>query len=496
MSIAAATPEAITPPDPRRILPAVAATLALVALADVLLFAQRFGISLALFLAAVAVGAAVACHPLDRSRVRLGALALGAALLPLLENVSLLSVAFGLFGVAIFVLTVTQSALSGLALAAALPRFMLGAPFRVLLDALWFRRVMPKGKARVLMDVMLGWLVPLALCGMFLLLFGIANPVIEALIARAPLYLLGRMDPARAVFWAMVAALAWGVVAYGIRPREKAIKANLVLPATAQKMPGIYGPAVLLRSLVLFNLLFAVQSSLDFAYLWGGLELPDGMSYAHYAHRGAYPLIVTALLAAGFVLTTMAPGGDERSPRIRALVFLWIGQNILLVISSILRLDLYVEAYSLTYWRVAAFVWMVLVMGGLILIVLRIALGRANRWLIAANLIMLTVTLYGCSFVNIPRMIAAYNIEHASDSGRQTRGLDDCYLRDLGPQAIPAIDRGLADGTLGEHHRQMRSKLAAVHHRQTQNWRAWTFRNWQLRRYLDRTEAPAAMPAP
>ena len=36
----------------------------------------------------------------------------------------------------------------------------------------------------------------------------------------------------------------------------------------------------------------------------------------------------------------------------------------MLVISSILRLDLYVQTYLLTYWRIAAFIWMLLVAAG------------------------------------------------------------------------------------------------------------------------------------
>ena len=68
------------------------------------------------------------------------------------------------------------------------------------------------------------------------------------------------------------------------------------------------GPSTILRSLILFNLLFAVQTVLDGIYLWGDVALPDGMTYAAYAHRGAYPLIATALLAAGFVLVGDAPG--------------------------------------------------------------------------------------------------------------------------------------------------------------------------------------------
>ena len=133
------------------------------------------------------------------------------------------------------------------------------------------------------------------------------------------------------------------------------------------------------RSLILFNALFALQSGLDLVYLWGGAALPDGMSHAEYAHRGAYPLIVTALLAAGFVLIAMRRGGPaEQSRLIRPLVLAWIGQNVLLVISSIFRLDLYVAAFSLTYLRLAAFIWMGLVAAGLLLILIQIMLRKPD----------------------------------------------------------------------------------------------------------------------
>ncbi len=70
----------------------------------------------------------------------------------------------------------------------------------------------------------------------------------------------------------------------------------------------LFGKAAILRALIVFNLMFAVQTVLDAAYLWGGVALPDGMTYASYAHRGAYPLIVTALIAAGFVLAALQAG--------------------------------------------------------------------------------------------------------------------------------------------------------------------------------------------
>ena len=216
-----------------------------------------------------------------------------------------------------------------------------------------------------------------------------------------------------------------------------------VPPSFAPLVPVEFlGPSSIVRSLILFNLLFAAQSILDGLYLWGHVALPANMTYAAYAHRGAYPLIATALLAAVFVLAAMRPGGPaEKSKVIRPLVYLWVGQNILLVASSILRLDLYVDIYMLTYWRIAAFIWMGLVALGLVLIVARIALDRSNRWLVGANLIALTIVLYSVSLVNFDAFIADYNLTHSSEMAGKGVKIDANYLLTLGPQALPALDK-------------------------------------------------------
>ena len=229
------------------------------------------------------------------------------------------------------------------------------------------------------------------------------------------------------------------------------------------------------------------------AYLWGGVTLPADISYASYSHRGAYPLILTALLAAGFVLAAMNPGGPgERSKVIRPLVYLWVAQNVLLVASSILRLDLYVQIYLLTWWRVAAFIWMLLVAFGLLLIVTRIVLNRSNEWLVRVNLVTLTVTLYICSLVNFAAVIADYNVSHSREVSGKGVQVDINYLVHLGPQALPAIDRAIqlrgADPTLVSR----RNCLVEQQRNDMASWRAWGFRSWRLQRTLDAQQKSSA----
>ena len=331
----------------------------------------------------------------------------------------------------------------------------------------------------------------MVLGSIFAFLFVAANPMIAKWVRL--------MDPGnagsfvnvgRVLFWVVVSSVVWPFIHVRWRDRIEVAPDLAETAAPKQEVPSdsadFFGVATILRSLVLFNLLFSVQTILDIVYLWGNATLPADISYASYAHRGAYPLILTALLAAGFVLAAMKPGGAaERSKVIRPLVYLWVTQNVLLVASSILRLDLYVQIYLLTWWRVAAFIWMGLVAFGLLLIVARIALNRPDQWLIRANLIALTTTLYICSLINFAAIIANYNVSHSREAMGQGVGLDTNYLIRLGPQALPAIDRAIAlrgfDPTLVSR----RNRLVEQHRKDMTSWRAWSFRNWRLQRSLD-----------
>jgi hypothetical protein len=294
------------------------------------------------------------------------------------------------------------------------------------------------------------------------------------------------------MFWSVTLCVVWPFIYLKwIRKPSAGPRVNEAEPPV-DTPSELFGAAAILRSLLLFNLLFAVQTGLDVVYLWGGVALPDGLTYAAYAHRGAYPLIATALLAAGFVLAAMRPGGPaERMPVIRVLVFLWIAQNVTLVVSSMLRLDLYVQIYSLTYWRVAALLWMLLVVAGLVLIVARIAFDRSNHWLVQMNLATLALLACVCAFINFPYVIAAYNVDHSKEVSGNGLALDVTYLVGLGPQAVPAIDHYLAarpNSSLSLFDRGQlawnRDQLIKRQLAELDSWRAWSFRGYRLKRYV------------
>ncbi|WP_312018207.1 DUF4173 domain-containing protein [Bradyrhizobium semiaridum] len=430
---------------------------------------------------------------LDRGRLLLAGLIVVAGLLPAVEELNAVSVTFAILALGIALALTTNPFLDGLAEgAASLLDLFLTGPFRSFRDVVGAFNLPAVTRGFAL------WFVPLLLGSLFAALFVAANPLLEKWISQLnPGNPASYLSLSRTLFWMAALAAVWPFIQVKWRRGFLTAADTIESPATDKIAPinarDLLGAGTILRSLILFNLLFAIQTILDAIYLWGHVALPADITYAVYAHRGAYPLIVTALLAAAFVLVAMRPGGPaEQSRVIRPLVYLWVGQNVLLVISSMLRLDLYVQTYLLTYWRVAAFVWMLLVAVGLVLILARIALHRPNQWLIHANLLTLTIVLYVCSLINFAAIIADYNVSHSREASGSGVNLDMDYLLRLGPQALPAIDRAIRLRYINPVLVSRRDCLVEQQRQQMASWRSWGFRSWRLQRALDEREAPAA----
>lgn len=490
----------ISPHDPQNLKfhETALAAIGLTALSDWLLFGAPIGLSLVLF-AFTLGGAALGLHrfTVGHRKLALGALGYIVALLPILENISelSLSVSICLFSItSLWLADELRGSLYGKL--RRLIGFFFSAPFAAPVGFVrWRKAAQALGRPMLRFAAFGMWIMPLAIGLVFLGLFEEANPLIAKWIVRIDLWAFLRLfDPARFLFWLFMLTASWPFLS-PIIFKAKAPKAlRHDYPRRPETFEDIvFGQGAILRSLLVFNALFAVQSLLDATYLIGGAALPDNMTLAQYAHRGAYPLVVTALMAALFVIVALREGSEAKDSRlIRSLVYVWIFQNVLLVLSSVYRLDLYVQSYALTYLRVAAFIWMGLVAMGLVLIVARLLFGKTSEWLIGTNMAIAGLVLYACCFVNFADIIARSNLERDKPDYR--------YALDLGVDALPAIDTKMSkfqnaltfwffspdageyvQGTLG----QWRNITASAHKNSMQDWRAWTLRGLRLQSYLE-----------
>ncbi|KPF50529.1 hypothetical protein IP65_19670 [Novosphingobium sp. AAP1] len=294
------------------------------------------------------------------------------------------------------------------------------------------RRKRGKGQIRAALPQLV---LPAAGSVVILGLFAFANPVIATWLSD-----MSSLSPDADLVAHVALCAVWFTFAWSLlRPRMARRVIGTFDGSGDWPVPGVTPSSVRL-SLITFNALFALQNTMDLAWLWGLAPLPKGMTLADYAHRGAYPLIVTALLAAGFVLVALRPGSQTAAmPLVRRLVALWIAQNLLLVGNAALRTADYIAVYSLTQMRIAALLWVGLVAAGLVLVLWRMLVGKSAAWLINANAAAALALLMGCSFVDLDAVSARYNIAHARELGGDGAPLDICYLQGMGSSAMLAL---------------------------------------------------------
>ncbi len=468
---------------------------------DFLLWSHLPKLALALFL-----GGLVVLHIiLYSSRVSLrrviwGALSFCIGILPLLEAFNVLSVLFALAGTfaALTVLRDQNTNVWPEDWSSWLDSFVTAiimAPFRFPILSRKIKRPSDNGWKPT--AHLVGWVLPILFTCVFVGLFAVANPVWEKWLDANNLEaILAAIFSYRSLFWVSLIWFAWPFLEHKMPikrlVRSTRILVGLSLPSDGTPDRSERNDAFFKRCLILFNLVFAMQSMLDLTYLWVGSELPDGMTHASYVHRGAYPLVAAAIIAGLFVIIAMRPNGPgERDVTIKWLVLAWVAQNILLVASSVFRLELYIETYALTYWRIAALIWMFLVMAGLALIVARFSLGRSTGWLVSANVLTLVTTLYVTSFINFPQTIAHYNLSNPQVSEKHIYGaIDRNYISQLGAFALPAlIEIRQSDGLAQLQKIRLKSLekklLADVAQAISEDWRSWSFRGQRLKWFIE-----------
>lgn len=436
------------------------AILLVIAAGDILFWKTFPALSLAIF-AYVVFGVAALVSPVRRERLpaALGILTLGA--LPVIEYAQFLSVSILIAATltALILAHIPREASlvrSSLRLLASVPIGAVRDASRACVTSRPLAETMDRG---YVIRFMQGWAVPIGGCLVFGALIFDANPLLQSYLTWQPEF---EFPISRAFLWVGIGLLCWPL----LQPAQAAVNPKENVREWQMPSFGVNALSVF-RALIAFNVLIGVQTLLDLGIFLGGAQLPEGMTYATYAHRGAYPLLATALLAGGFALLARPYLRERRG--LVALMMLWLAQNAALCASALLRLDLYMDAYGLTYLRVRAVIWMVLVMIGLGLIAWQVWRQCPNRWLTTRFIALGGGTLYLCCFVNFAALIAHQNL---------TRGgsIDWYYTCNLPNTARGAIELALAQNPSLREEYANHAYRCADYGPFISDWRNWGFR--------------------
>ena len=194
-------------------------------------------------------------------------------------------------------------------------------------------------------------------------------------------------------------------------------------------------PVTAITFIGMITVVYLVFCAIQLLFLFtGGFLLPEGYTYAEYAHQGFFQLLFLCIFNPALVLLCLRL--FERNWLLKLMLTVFSGCTFVLIASSALRMILYISCYHLTFLRVLV-LWflalLTLLMAGVIC-----QIHRETFSLFRYGTVLVTVFYLALSLGRPDYWIASYNV---SQMGNEIDYEDMCYLASLSQDAAPVLAR-------------------------------------------------------
>lgn len=187
-------------------------------------------------------------------------------------------------------------------------------------------------------------------------------------------------------------------------------------------------PLLAITFLSLSTVIYLVFSVVQILYLFiGGFQLPDGYTYATYAHEGFYQLLAVCLI--NLIVLFVCIGKFRDNLILKIILTIFSACTYIMLSSSVFRMILYIQVYQMTYLRLMT-LWGLLVIG-IVMLGCVITIWKNSFRLFQYAMIVVAVLYISLSLARPGYLIAKYNLAD------KKADVDIHYLLNLGTDAIP-----------------------------------------------------------
>jgi len=205
--------------------------------------------------------------------------------------------------------------------------------------------------------------------------------------------------------WAFCLTMFFFSFLWNIRGAERTLAPSK--PKSFSGFDKIISTIILGAVLLVYVLFCGVQV----LYLFGGAGLPKGITYSEYAREGFLQLILIAGI--NLVLFGIFVKYDKKTKLLWGLLSGILAVTMIMLISAIIRLWMYVDAYGLTWLRLISAWFIVFLAAVLILAVVRLI--KEQLPLIGVCLLLLLGWYTALGFANPDALIVKYNLAACED---------------------------------------------------------------------------------
>lgn len=321
---------------------------------------------------------------------------------------------------------------------------------------------MPKGKQLQVGKLLYAgrvWILPLLVLGLFYALYMGANPIFEGLNEAALLridnvwrYLTEQLSAASMMVF-ILGLLLMLIVAMkggfeGALRLEQSFRERVLRKRSQPHRPGDPKPyqhktLALKREyrsafymLLLINILLLLVNGIDVQTVWINFEPAGAHNLSQFVHEGTW-LLIASIAAAMLVVLVIFRGSLnfwKTDQKLRILGNAWLIQNGILALSVGIRNIHYLQEMGLSQKRIGVFIFLLLVLIGLVTMALKIANKRSLFYLLKVNSWAAFTVLVAATAFNWDAAIVRYNLSHQA-----TENVDLQYLISLSQTTLPII---------------------------------------------------------
>ncbi len=195
----------------------------------------------------------------------------------------------------------------------------------------------------------------------------------------------------------------------------------------------------------LLNFMILAINVLDISFVWTGMKLPEGFTYAEYLHKGIFTLIFSCVMAILLILLMFRGKLNfiEKNKSLKILAYAWIIQNIFMALSCALRNGIYISTYALTYRRIIIFMLLALLVIGLITAFIKILRTKNIYYLFRSNSFAILIVFIAVSLFNWDAVITKFNLKNSEHP-------DIDYLVDMNSAGLPHLLQYIESNPAGE----------------------------------------------
>ncbi len=186
----------------------------------------------------------------------------------------------------------------------------------------------------------------------------------------------------------------------------------------------------------LINLLLLIVNGIDINWIWFNFDVKSVSNLSQFVHEGTYLLIASILLSMGIIEYFFRKNLNfySKNTKLKNLCYLWIAQNIVMVVSVAMRNYHYIAQHGLAYKRIGVIFFLILTIAGLISQAYKINQTRSGYFMLRVNSWAVYAVMLLISSIDWDIVIARHNISHP-----MSENIDTKFLLSLAPKTLPVL---------------------------------------------------------